>query len=221
MRLAGLVSGGKDSLLALYKLSRDNEFVCVITAMSRNKDSFMFHSDSVELVCLQAEALGLPLVTFDTAGLKEDELIDLRKVLMYVKKKFKIEGVCSGAVESKYQKDRIDGICKDLGLESIAPLWHGDSREFLKEISKDFNAIIVKVAADGLDEKWLGRRINEEFIRDISKLRVHPMGEGGEYESLVLDAPFFKKKLEIKESSKSWDGSVGHLNIKDVVLVPK
>lgn len=220
MKLAALISGGKDSLLALHKL-REHEFACLITGLSRNKDSYMFHSDAVEFVCLQAESLGIPLITFDTSGVKEEELLDLKSALAYAKKKYGIQGVCSGAVASKYQKDRIDSICKDLSLVSLAPLWHGDASAFLKEISRDFNAVLVKVSADGLGQDWLGRRVDESFIRDVSKLKVHLMGEGGEYESLVLDAPLFRKRLEIKNAEKSWDGSVGHLNITDVVLVTK
>jgi ABC transporter with metal-binding/Fe-S-binding domain ATP-binding protein len=215
MRVASLVSGGKDSLLALHKTS--HEVVCLITALSDNPDSYMFHTDAVKLTKLQVESMGLPLIAFNTRGIKEEELKDLRAALLKAKEEYDIKGVVSGAIESNYQKKRIDDLCKDLDLASISPLWGQDPLALLREVARDFKAIIVKVAADGLDASWLGRVIDASFINDILKLKVHPMGEGGEYESLVLNAPLFKKELVIK-STKEWDGVVGHLRITSSVL---
>jgi diphthine-ammonia ligase len=217
MRVAALVSGGKDSLLALHKASESHEIACLITAFSDNPDSYMFHTDAVTLVRLQAESMGLPLITFSTKGVKEEELTDLKKALTKAVKDFGVKGVVSGAIDSNYQKSRIDALCKDLGLVSIAPLWHQDPLLLLEEVVKRFEAVIVKVAAEGLDDSWLGRRIDKAFIKDVLKLRVHPMGEGGEYESLVLNAPLFKKRLVIK-FVKQWDGVVGKLSISRAVL---
>lgn len=217
MRVAALVSGGKDSLLALHKASESFEVVCLITAFSENPDSYMFHTDAVRLVRLQAQSMGLPLITFSTKGVKEEELSDLKKALTKAVKEFGIKGVVSGAIESNYQKSRIDALCKELGLASIAPLWGQDSLLLLEEFVEMFEVVIVKVAAEGLDDSWLGRRIDNKFIKDVLKLRVHPMGEGGEYESLVLNAPLFKKRLVIK-FVKQWDGVVGRLRISGAVL---
>jgi len=219
MRVAVLLSGGKDSMLALHQTI--NEVVVLITAFSTNPDSYMFHSDAVSLVELQAKALGKPLIKFKTRGIKEEELIDLREAISQAKQDYNVEGVVSGAIASDYQKQRVDAICQELGLESIAPLWHRDPESLLSEVASKFQSIIVKVAADGLDKSWLGRLIDESFIRDVSELSVHPMGEGGEYESLVLDAPLFSKRLVIKDYSLEWDGVVGHLRVERVTLESK
>jgi len=219
MRVACLISGGKDSMLALHKT--EHEVVCLITAFSSNPDSYMFHTDAVSLTELQAKSLGLPLIKFKTRGLKEEELDDLEEALKQAIEEYAIKGVVTGAIESNYQKNRIDKLCDVLGLESIAPLWHQDPELMLNEIASDFQAMIVKVAADGLGKEWLGREIDETFIYDIRELNVHPMGEGGEYESLVLDAPLFSKKIVIKKYSQEWEGIIGHLRIESVVLEPK
>jgi ABC transporter with metal-binding/Fe-S-binding domain ATP-binding protein len=212
MKIAVLVSGGKDSILALHKAAQSHEIVCLITAFSDNPDSYMFHTDAVQLVKLQAESMNLPLITFSTKGVKEEELDDLKKALVKAKREHEIKGIVSGAIESSYQKSRIVALCEGLGLESIAPLWHQDSYKLLDEVVEKFDSIIVKVAAGGLDDSWLGRRIDKEFISDVKKLRIHPMGEGGEYESLVLNAPLFANRLVIK-FDKEWDGMAGHLRI--------
>lgn len=217
MRVAALVSGGKDSLLALHKASEEHEAVCLITAFSTNFDSYMFHTDAVELVRLQADSMDLPLITFKTKGIKEEELVDLEKALVRAKDEFRIQGVVSGAIASNYQKKRIDNLCQGLGLESLAPLWGQDSLGLLGEVVRDFKVIIVKVAAEGLDDSWLGRELDESFVKNLPPL-IHPMGEGGEYESLVLNAPLFTRELVIEESFNDWDGVVGHLIIKKAVL---
>ncbi|MBD3312063.1 diphthine--ammonia ligase, partial [archaeon] len=155
-----------------------------------------------------------------TKGVKEEELADLKKALLKAKNDYGVKGVVSGAIASNYQKKRIGVLCRDLGLKGFSPLWDRDPIALLKEVVNGFKAVIVKVAAEGLDDSWLGRKIDKSFLKDIIKLRVHPMGEGGEYESLVLNAPLFNKEIVIKESSKEWDGAAGHLRIKKAFMIP-
>jgi len=137
-----------------------------------------------------------------------------------------VEGVVSGAVASKYQKARIDNVCKQLGLKSIAPLWGEKPEKLLKELlENDFEVIIVGVYALGFSQEWLGRKINEETVQELLKLRekygISPIGEGGEYESLVLDAPYFKRKIQILETEKVWRENQGYLLVKKARLVRK
>src|SRR3989338_4600359 len=186
MRLAALISGGKDSIYSAYKSSKDNEIVCMISFKSKRADSYMFHIPNIELVRLQAESMNLPLIFMESSGIKEKELKDIKKALRMAIKKYKIEGVVSGALASNYQKERIDKICSELKIKSIAPLWRIEPKKYLKElISNNFKIIIVGIAADGLKKDFLGHEINEEFIKKIEKLNIHGGGEGGEYESLV------------------------------------
>lgn len=220
MRVAALISGGKDSILALHRAAKSYKVACLITAFSDNPDSYMFHTDTVELTKLQADSMRIPLISFKTPGDKEIELEDLRKAMIKAKEECGVEGIVSGAIASSYQKTRINELCMGLNLESITPLWGQDPKGLLEEVAADYKAIVVKVAADGLDDKWLGRPINESFIKDISKLQVHPMGEGGEYESFVLKAPLFSKEIVIADFTKEWDGTVGHLRVKKAFMTP-
>ena len=221
MRLAALISGGKDSLYAAYKSSGGNELVCIISFKSKRADSYMFHIPNIELVKLQAESMGIPLIFAESSGIKEKELKDIKKALQTAIKKYKIEGVVSGALASNYQKERIDKICSNLKIKSIAPLWHIGPEKYLKELIKNnFKAIIVGIAADGLTKDFLGHEINEDFIKKIEKLNIHGGGEGGEYESLVLDCPLFKKKLKINKSRIEMENKcTGKLIVEDAELV--
>ena len=121
MRVAVLVTGGKDSALALYRVLKQGHHVKhLVTMLPKREDSWMFHSLNIHLVDLFAEAAEIPLVKAETAGIKEKELKDLKNLLATLD----IDGVVSGAISSRYQKKRIDKICQALDLKSIAPFWH-------------------------------------------------------------------------------------------------
>ena len=79
MKVGALISGGKDSLAAAYKASKEHDLVCIISLKSKNPESYMFHIPNIDLVKLQAEAMGLPLIFLETEGFKEEELIDLKR----------------------------------------------------------------------------------------------------------------------------------------------
>lgn len=197
MKLAALVSGGKDSIYAMYKLL-DN-VKCIVTIKSINPDSFMYHTPNIDSVKLQAKSIGLPIIFKETKGEKEIELEDLKLALKEAIKKYKIDGVVCGALYSNYQKERLEKICKELNLKLYSPLWHMDPEQELRNILKDgFKFRIVKVACDGLDSTWL-KEITEKDIDELIKLskkyRFNPAGEGGEYETFVTDGPIFKKKI--------------------------
>jgi len=204
LKSAVLFSGGKDSCLALYYAMKQSNVQCLITIISENKASYMFHTINVTLAKQQAKAMGLPIIIKKTAGQKEEELSDLERAIKEAKKKFKIEAIFTGAVASNYQKSRIEKICKKLNLKCFNPLWNRDQFELLREIiSLKFNVMVTGTFALGM-ENFVGRKIDEKFISDMKKIyqkyRVSPAGEGGEFETFVLDAPFFKKKIGIVKS---------------------
>ena len=166
MRLGVLFSGGKDSSFATYLAKKNGyEIVCLISLSSENKDSYMFHTPSIKKVKKQAKLMKIPLVFQETPGKKEIELKDLEKAIKNAKKKYKIEGVVSGAVESVYQASRVQKICNKLNLECFNPLWQKDQIELLEELIKnEFKVIITAVAAYPLDQSWLGKKIDKKFI---------------------------------------------------------
>lgn len=203
MRLGVLFSGGKDSIYSAFLAKKyGNEIGCLITLSSENEDSYMFHTPKIKRTKEQAKVMGVPIVFVKTSGKKEIELKDLEKAVKEAVKKYGIEGIVTGAVESVYQASRVQKICDKLDLECFNPLWQKDQEELLRDLIKDkFEVVVVKVAADGLDEGWIGRKIDRNFLKDIKKLNegngIHMAGEGGEFESFVLNCPLFKKRLKI------------------------
>lgn len=228
VKLAVLFSSGKDSTYAAYIMQKQNYGVCcLVTMKSLNPDSYMFHTPAIDIAPLQAEAMGLPIIVKETRGEKETELEDLKEALQEAKEQFNIGGVVTGAVYSTYQRDRIEKICDYLGLKIFSPLWHKEQVQEMKELLQHkFEIILSSIAGEGLDESWLNKHITQKEIEELQILQqktgFHVNGEGGEYESLVLDCPLFTKKIVLEEIQKVMDGKhSGRIVIKKASLKDK
>ena len=200
MRFAALTSGGKDSILAIWKAMEAGHSVCaMLSVIPENKESYMFHSVNLAAVPVMAERASMAYIPIFTKGEKEAELDDLRAGISKAADEFSVEGIVTGAIASEYQRSRIAGICDELGLVLYAPLWGASPDSVVADAASLLDARIVVTAADGLNENVLGKRIDEHLIAVLKavekKRRINIAGEGGEYESLVFDAPFFSKPV--------------------------
>ncbi|KAH7473957.1 hypothetical protein PRIC1_015093 [Phytophthora ramorum] len=227
MQVVALVSGGKDSCYAMMECVRfGHEIVCLahlhppaeLSADDAEIDSFMFQSVGHQSVRLVAESMELPLVSETITGTAVrtdidyyesaagDEVEDLFRLLQKVQQQFPdVQGVCTGAIFSSYQRNRVENVCSRLGLTSLGFLWRRDQTELLQEmIDSEMDAILVKVASIGLlPHRHLGKTIAElqpQFMTLKDKYQMNVCGEGGEYETFTLDCPLFKKRIVIDES---------------------
>jgi ABC transporter with metal-binding/Fe-S-binding domain ATP-binding protein len=226
MRVGALFSGGKDSTYAAWLTSKEHQLACLITVFPRSDMSYMFHFPNIQWTRLQADAMRVPQLTEESEGVKEEELEDLRRALSKAKDTYKLDGVCTGALASVYQKTRVERVCEELGLECISQLWGIDPGQHLRRLVEEgFVAMVVSVSALGLDENWLGRILDEMTINELvqlgKKFRFHVGLEGGEGETFVLDCPLFKERVEVEESTKHWSGDSGFLEISKARLVAK
>lgn len=226
MKVAVLFSGGKDSTMAVYNALENGEDVKYLLSMkSANDESYMFHVPNIHLTDLQSEAMDIPIISVETDGIKEKELDDL-KVGFEKLKSLGIEAIYTGALYSTYQKSRIEKLADEVGIEAYSPYWHKDPKEYMElVISTGFKVIISGVFAEGLDEKWLGRLIDEEALRELEKISektyLHLAFEGGEAETLVIDGPIFNKRIEIIDAEIDWQRDNGTYNVLDARLVDK
>jgi diphthine-ammonia ligase len=196
MVYAALSSGGKDSVLACQKaIDGGLEVRYLVTVRPADPDSYMFHSANLDAVRVIADAAGMEYVEIQSGGVKEAELAELEAGLASLE----IEGIVTGAVGSVYQRDRLAAIADRLGLALVAPLWGMDPEALLREVAARLDAIIVVTAADGLDESFLGAHFDDALIERLKRVaaarQIHLAGEGGEYESLALDAPFYRRPV--------------------------
>lgn len=207
-KVACLFSGGKDSVFAAFWAMYSGWDPVLVTVIPEEY-SMMFHHPNAKWTSLQAEAMGLEQVTLEA---KENELEKLKDVLS----KMELKGIVTGAICSEYQKQRIDKIGYELNVPTYSPLWHKDEVLY-EEITRFFDTYITAVSAEGLGEELLGTKYSELGKRK----NIHPLLEGGEGETFVADAPFFKKKIEVLKWKKDWDGVRGVAHIEEAELTEK
>ncbi|MEM1507038.1 MAG: diphthine--ammonia ligase [Candidatus Bathyarchaeia archaeon] len=226
MRLGALFSGGKDSCLAIYKALKFHEVRCLVSLIPKSEESRLFHYPNVWVTKYQAEAMGLPIIQVETGDSEAEGILSLRKALSLAIKTFRIEGVVTGAIRSMYQASRFQKACAELGLWCFNPLWLMDQNELLNEIiGQGFHVIISGIFAYPLDESFLGKTIDHEVVRKIMALQekygVSAAGEGGEIETTVLDAPFFRKRIEVVDYEIQYRDYSGIFRIKGLRLIDK
>jgi ABC transporter with metal-binding/Fe-S-binding domain ATP-binding protein len=195
----------------------------------------MYHVPETRLATLAAESIGIDLIEVDPgdldaadvddAGAQGDrELEPLEAALTDLQSDVDggLAGVTAGAVESEFQTARIRGMCDRLGIDLFAPLWQEDPRALADAmLDAGFEIRIIQVAARGLDESWLGRRLDADALAELAALNeeygVHILGEGGEFETFVTDGPHMFRPIELAYETV-WDGTRGHIRVTDAGL---
>ena len=195
----------------------------LVTVKPADPDSTLFHTPNVDWTVLQAKAMDIPHVAVVVG---KQELDVLEKALIGVRERFGIVGLATGALASDYQKSRFDRVCDGSGLKSYAPLWHKNPRIIVDDLqSAGFRIIMSAVGALGLDGSWLGKELGEAEWSELEKLSsrhgIHLSGEGGEYETFVVDAPHFGSEVVVGRSRPLWNGQSGRLVIEEASLRKK
>ncbi len=228
LRVGVLFSGGKDSTYAAYILWKQNyQLTCLLHMVPENLNSYMFQTAGIEVVPLQAQAMGLPLVMQRSCGVKEKELVDLRALILRGVQEHRIDAIVTGAVASTYQRNRIEKICDELGVKVFAPLWHKDSQCEMEELlSLGFHFTLSAIAAEGLNVGLLGKEFTSSDLKKLilssQKVPISLNGEGGEFESIVLDCPLFLQKLILDEVTVVKENTcTAHLVVQKAHLGPK
>ena len=206
MKVACLFSGGKDSCFALF-WALFQGFEPVLITVKGEEYSMMFHHPNIGKTALQARALGLKQHFLKTTDKRWHA--DLKRLL----KKLRVHGIVAGAVASEYQRRKLDKLGEELKIPTYAPLWHKED-ELMSELLEYFETYIIAVSADGLGKEWLGKPFKELAAAKIKG--IHPFLEGGEGETYVANAPFFKKRVKIAKSrwKIKWDGVRGEAQIR-------
>ncbi|MCL7402216.1 MAG: diphthine--ammonia ligase [Thaumarchaeota archaeon] len=218
-RLAALFSGGKDSTYAIYCTEKIGYNVdLLLTIYPSSSESLYFHYPNVKLTRLQAEAMRKKHIAKEAFSNELEALRDLIKRISH-----DIDGVVLGVSSSSFQKKAVESICREYGVEVFTPLWGVEPSKLLREIIKsNFQVMVTGVAALGLTMEWLGKIITEEDVEKLEevskKYGVNVCGEGGEMETIVLDCPLFKEKIQVLDYEVDWRGDRGFLIIRKAEL---
>ena len=247
MRVAILASGGKDSTYAAWWAGLQGwEVVSLVTVLVRGEDSMMFQLQNSWIAGLQAYSIGTSWKPVFSDGEEEKEIVDLEmalcgngnvtlsienvwpegveipKDLEIHKGPLEIDGLVVGALRSDYQKTRIERMCERLGIRSFCPLWHKDQFEHMESlVEHGFEVVFTSVSTEGMDERWIGSKLDEDTLNELKEasreFRFNLDGEGGEFETIVTDAPHMKRKI-LLDGEVIWHGSRGVLELKSCRL---
>ena len=228
MKLASLYSGGKDSNYSIFEVQRlGHDVLCLVSIIPEISDSILFHFPNIQLTQALAQAIDLPIRNFQSSNSRlENETYVLENALSTVKDEFGIEGIVHGGISSMFQKRNFEKVCDGLQLSVYSPLWNLNPSNYLHQlIDEKFKITIVGVSALGLGKEWLGITLDRDNVKTLESLsRKYGFNlnfEGGEAETLVVDCPIYKKKLEIKEGIVKWFGDNGIFEIIDYELIDK
>lgn len=225
MRVSCLVSGGKDSIYALWCALHQYEVVSLINFVSDNFESLLFHIPNSKYVSLVAEMFSIPLIS---VKIKSDGLKEEIEQLVNAISKSETEAIITGGIRSEFQRYHFNRAALLANVKCFNPLWRLSPELIIKDlINNHFEIILISVSSMGLGKNFLGKKLTPKLIgkiKDISYGFDHAIiGEGGEYESFVLDAPFFPSRIVIQESQIHWDEfrEEGTLEIIKAILESK
>jgi len=211
-------SGGKDGCLALYRVLRAGMDVrCLANMVSEDGVRSRSHGIRAAVIKKQAEALGTPIVQQPTA----DDAYEASFVGML--REFKREGIEGGVfgdIDFPPHREWVENVCRLAGLTAHLPLWQQSQSELLTEfIEAGFKAVVVVVKTGLLGKELLGRVVDNDFLALMQRTKgVTPCGEAGEYHTLVIDGPIFKKRFDIIRSEVITRGEHHFLEILETRL---
>jgi uncharacterized protein (TIGR00290 family) len=212
-------SGGKDSALALWRArQRGLDVRWLVTAYDAASGRVRFHATPLETIAAQADAAGLELVPVSTTWEGFDAA--LRDAYARLRR----EG-CTGIVFGDIHLADVRAWYEErtgaAGLAHIEPLWGEDPGRLLAEfVAIGGRAILTCIERTKLPVSWLGRVIDQDFVRDIAPLAIDPCGENGEYHSFAFAGPFFRGPLRWTAGDRRDDDRFAQLDVTAAVAEP-
>ncbi len=219
MSYIGSWSGGKDSCFACYRaICRGYDISYLLNFISREYKRVSFHGTEDRLIQLQAEALNLPLLQKETTanGYEQEFKEAVRSLIPQG-----IKGMIFGDMYLQEHKDWVERVCGELEIEAVEPLWGEEPERILLDfIDAGFEAIIVSAKRDLFGKEWIGGKLDRDFFKYLKENGIDICGENGEYHTLVVDGPLFKKKIRITEKKSIsregyWFLDTGRYSLQD------
>jgi uncharacterized protein (TIGR00290 family) len=199
-------SSGKDSALALYKVLQNPDYNVdvLVTTVNQDFDRVSMHGLRNELLYKQAESIGINLKTIEfPADVTMDLYAEIMKEAMDALVEENYSHTIFGDIFLEDLKAYRDTKLAEVNITGVYPLWKKDTKEILQEfLDLGFKAITVCVNAKLLGKEFVGRVIDEQFIKDLPD-NVDVCGENGEFHTFVFDGPIFKKPIDFRVGEKT------------------
>jgi diphthine-ammonia ligase len=215
-------SGGKDCCLAAYQAKQQGlDIRYLVNMVTADRQRSCSHGIAAEWIRQQADAIGIPLLQFPTTA------ENYQAVFTGALKQLSYDGITTGIfgdIDFEPHKEWIEKICEPSDIKPILRLWGKNQNQIAHEfIRLGFQAKVIATKADLLGKEWLGKNLDEEFLKDIAGLNknITPCGEAGEFHTLVIDGPIFQKRMEIRDAAPEKRGERWFWNIKEIELTEK
>ncbi len=217
-KAAAFISGGKDSMYALYKaISQGVHVDYLVTYEETSAHDYRPspHTLNTKLLDLISESAGIPLVRVEEASLLKETL-----------GKLGVDSLIGGDLALEMHKKWLEKICNDIGIKCYEPLWRMGSEALLNEmLAAGFHSVFIGVLTEYFDESWLGRTLDRGAVQELVEMSktqgIDVCGENGEYHMAVLDCPLFKSRISILKSEKKQIEDFYCLLIGEAELVKK
>jgi len=198
-------SGGKDSCLACYLATTSGLEVRYLANMITEDGKWSWtHGQPPELLQIQAQAIGIPLVQRRTAMTNYET--EFKNMILSLKQDG-INGGIFGDIDLEEHRQWIERVCQQVDITPRLPLWGQSQDKILRDfIDLGFEAIVVATKTDLFSEEILGQKVDLDFIKYLEELRatkdITLCGEAGEYHTFVVDGPLFRQRVEILETKR-------------------
>ncbi|MBE9917415.1 diphthine--ammonia ligase [Paenibacillus donghaensis] len=206
-------SGGKDSVLALYKAMQVGEAVGLIVMLEEEGKRSRSHGMPPEIIRAQAESVGLPVYTGAASWTDYESVFT---GLLQQAKNQGAEALVTGDLDMPAHGCWHDKVTKNAGLKLGMPLWEMDHLEAVQEfIHLGFVTMLITVNLSlGMKEEDLGRVLTHEFVEELQARGIDPCGEGGEFHTTVIDGPIFKHPITVRKCEIVRDGDYAFLPLE-------
>ncbi len=193
-------SGGKDSAFALYKLLKSEQYEVdsLLTSVTEGYNRISIHGVRESLLERQAESLGIPLRKMYIPQECSNEIYQniMNDQLQQLKKEG-IETVMFGDIFLEDVRSYREEMIKSQNMKAVFPLWGQKTDQLIKEfISLGFKTVTTSIDTEKLSNEFLGRVIDETFIRELPE-HIDPCGENGEFHTFSFAGPIFKNSVDI------------------------
>ncbi|GLC89098.1 diphthine--ammonia ligase [Lysinibacillus piscis] len=212
-RFIASFSGGKDSVLALYKAMQVGEALGLLVMLEEEGKRSRSHGMPPVLIHAQAQAIGLPVYTAASSWENYEEVFI---GLLEQAKQQGAEVLVTGDLDMPAHGCWHDAVTKKVDLQLGMPLWEMDHLEAVEEfIALGFTTMLVTVnLALGMREEDLGRILTYDYVKELEARGIDPCGEGGEFHTTVLDGPLFKQTISVRQGEIVRDGDYAFLPLE-------
>lgn len=211
-------SGGKDSSLALYHSLKDENYSIerLITNVNNQYRRVSMHGVREELLEQQAESIGIALQKIILPD--QPTMAEYEELLMQTMEKLQDEKFTHSFFGDIFLQDlryyRENQLAR-VNFTAVFPIWKRDTTELINEfINLGFKAIVVCVKSELLDESFVGRIIDKQFLKDLPG-DVDSCGENGEFHTFVFDGPIFKNSVPFTVGEKVFREYKAPANVND------